>query len=79
MKVAAYETYARKGFTIVGVSIDTGKARLKVIEKDKITTGTSPKDNTGKVYQRYGITSIRANFLIDPTGTVIAKALKAKP
>lgn len=77
--ITAYENYKNKDFTILSVSIDTEKEKwIKAIEKDKITwTQVSDlKGKEGEVYLNYGITSIPANFLIDPNGIVIAKDLK---
>lgn len=76
---AQYEKYKHKGFTIVSVSIDTDKDKwLKAITKDKMTwTQVSDlKGEKGETYLKYGITTIPANFLIDPHGIVIAKDLK---
>ncbi|MEI9911503.1 MAG: TlpA disulfide reductase family protein [Bacteroidota bacterium] len=66
---AQYEKYKHKGFTIVSVSIDTDKDKwLKAITKDKMTwTQVSDlKGEKGETYLKYGITTIPANFLIDP-------------
>ncbi|WP_461790662.1 redoxin domain-containing protein [Pedobacter sp.] len=79
--IAAYEKYRAKGFTILSVSIDTEKSKwLEAIVKDKLTwvQVADLKGNKGEVYLKYGITSIPANFLIDPDGIVIAKDLKGE-
>lgn len=76
--IAAYKAYKEKGFTIISISIDTDVNKWKsAIEKDKMTwTQTSDlKGDKGAVYLQYGITSIPANFLIDPNGIVISKDL----
>jgi len=77
--ISIYENYKNKDFTILSVSIDTDKEKwIKAIDKDKLTW-TQVSDlsgNKGEVYLKYGITSIPANFLIDPNGLVIAKDLK---
>lgn len=78
--IKVYEKYKNKGFNIVSISIDTNKEQwLKAIEKDKITwTQLSDlKGDKGEVYLKYGITSIPANFLIAPDGTVVAKDLRS--
>ncbi|RAJ31136.1 TlpA disulfide reductase family protein [Pedobacter cryoconitis] len=79
--VVAYNKYKDKGFTVLGVSLDQpGKkeAWLKAIEDDKLTwTHVSDlKFWDNAVAKLYGIRSIPANFLIDPTGKIIAKGLR---
>ena len=77
--ISIYENYKNKNFTILSVSIDTDKESwIKAIAKDKLTW-TQVSDlsgDKGEVYMKYGITSIPANFLIDPNGVIIAKDLK---
>ncbi|SDH31610.1 Peroxiredoxin [Pedobacter terrae] len=79
--VAAYNKFKDKGFTVLGVSLDRpGKkdAWLKAIADDKLTwTHVSDlKFWDNEVAQMYGIHSIPANFLIDPTGKIVAKDLR---
>ena len=79
--VVAYNKFKDKGFTVLGVSLDRpGKkdAWLKAIADDKLTwTHVSDlKFWDNEVAQMYGIRSIPANFLIDPTGKIIAKGLR---
>lgn len=79
--VAAYNKFKDKGFTVLGVSLDRpGKkdAWLKAIADDKLTwTHVSDlKFWDNEVAQMYGIRSIPANFLIDPTGKIVAKDLR---
>jgi len=81
--VIAYNKYKDKGFTVLGVSLDQpGKkdAWLKAIADDKLTwTHVSDlKFWDNEVAKMYGINSIPANFLIDPTGKIIAKGLRAE-
>lgn len=74
-----YERYKNKNFVVVSVSVDTDKQKwLRAIEKDGLPWPqlSDLKGNQGEVYLAYGITSIPANFLIDPNGMVIAKDLK---
>jgi peroxiredoxin len=82
--VVAYNKFKDKGFTVLGVSLDGGNTRTtkaawqKAIEADKLTW-THVSDLNGwsnEVAQMYGIQSIPANFLIDPTGKIIAKGLR---
>ncbi|MCZ4223791.1 TlpA disulfide reductase family protein [Pedobacter rhodius] len=79
--VVAYNKFKDKGFTVLGVSLDQpGKkdAWLKAIADDKLTwTHVSDlKYWDNEVAVMYGIRSIPANFLIDPTGKIIAKGLR---
>jgi peroxiredoxin len=77
--ITVYENYKNKDFTILSVSIDTDKEKwTKAIAKDKLiwTQLSDLSGAKGEVYLKYGITSIPANFLIDPNGIVIAKDLK---
>jgi len=79
--VAAYEKFKDKGFTVLGVSLDQpGKkdAWLKAIEDDKLswTHVSDLKYWDNEVAKLYGIRSIPGNFLIDPSGKIIAKGLR---
>ncbi len=81
--VAAYNKFKDKGFTILGVSLDDAKrggkaAWLKAIEDDKLawTQVSDLKFWKNEVAVMYGIHSIPANFLIDPTGKIIARDLR---
>lgn len=81
--LAAYTKYKEKGFTIVGVSLDNpGKkdAWVKAIADDKLTwiQVSDLKGWNNTVALQYGVRSIPANFLIDPTGKIIAKGLRAE-
>lgn len=82
--VAAFNKYKDKGFTVLGVSLDGGNTKttkagwLKAINADNLTW-THISDLNGwnnEVAKMYGIQSIPANFLIDPTGKIIAKGLR---
>jgi len=82
--VLAYNKFKDKGFTVLGVSLDGGNTRTtkaawqKAIEADKLTW-THVSDLNGwnnEVAKMYGIQSIPANYLIDPTGKIIAKGLR---
>lgn len=74
-----YERYKNNGLVIVSVSIDTDKQKwLRAIEKDGLMWPqlSDLRGNQSHVYLAYGITSIPANFLINPDGEVVAKDLK---
>jgi len=77
--ITIYDNYKNKNFTILSVSIDTDRGRwIRAIAKDKLVWAqvSDLKGDKGDVYLKYGITSIPANFLIDPNGVVIAKDLR---
>jgi peroxiredoxin len=78
--VKAYNKYKDKNFTILGVSLDqpNGKKRwLDAIHKDGLTwTQVSDlKFWKSKVADLYVVRGIPQNFLIDPSGKIIAKGL----
>ena len=77
----AYADYKTKGFTILSVSLEKPGDReswLTAIKADAMVwTNVSDLNfwqNDAAV--KYGITSIPANFLIDPTGKMVAKNLR---
>ncbi|WP_316830666.1 TlpA disulfide reductase family protein [Pedobacter aquatilis] len=82
--VVAYNKFKDKGFTVLGVSLDGGSTKTtkeawqKAVVDDQLTW-THVSDLQGwsnEVAVMYGIRSIPANFLIDPTGKIIAKGLR---
>ena len=79
--VVAYNRFKDKNFSILGISLDKDKeAWLKAIEKDQLTW-THVSDIKGwdnEVAQLYAVQSIPANFLIDPTGKIIARNLRGE-
>ena len=81
--VKAYNTYKDKNFTVLGVSLDNpGKkeAWLQAIEKDGLnwTQLSDLKGWSNEVAVKYGVRSIPANYLIDPTGKIIAKNIRGE-
>jgi len=84
--VEAFQKFKDKNFTVLGISLDGGTTRttkeqwLKAVEDDKLTW-TQVSDLQGwsnAVSSAWGIRSIPANFLIDPTGKIVAKDLRGK-
>jgi peroxiredoxin len=76
--VEANSKYKSKGLNIIGVSKDKDKtAWLKAVADDKLDW-TQLCDLTGNnpVAKKYGVTGIPINFLIDPTGKIIAVDLR---
>jgi peroxiredoxin len=81
--VKAFNTYKDKNFTVLGVSLDNpGKkeAWLQAIEKDDLhwTQLSDLKGWSNEVAVQYGVRSIPANYLIDPTGKIIAKNIRGE-
>lgn len=79
--VVAYNKFKDKGFTVLGISLDRPgqkEAWLKAIHADKLTwTHVSDLQFwNNEVAKMYGIQSIPANFLIDPTGKIVARDLR---
>lgn len=80
---ASYRNFRDKGFEVLGVSLDAPSQKaawLKAIEKDQLTwkqvTDLKGWDNAAA--KLYGIRAIPANFLIDPSGKIIARDLRGK-
>lgn len=77
--VAAYEKFKDKNFTILGVSLDrTRDAWINAIKADRLNWPqvSDLQFWNSKAARDYGIQSIPANFLVDPTGNIIAKNLR---
>jgi peroxiredoxin len=81
--ILAYNKFKDKRFTVLGVSLDdeqSKKAWIKAIKDDGLTW-TQVSDLKGwknAAAVLYGITSIPANILIDPTGKIVARDVKDK-
>lgn len=81
--VKAYQAYNKKGFEIVGVSLDNPGDRdkwLEAIKKDKLAW-LQLSDLKGwecAVAKQYGIQAIPMNFLLDPEGRIVAKGLNGE-
>lgn len=78
--IKAFERYHSKGFTIVGLSMDSSKENwLKAVKDDKLIWKqlNDPKSTNGKTADRYGVKSLPANFLIDAKGKIVARNLRA--
>lgn len=80
-KVAAYNKYKDKGFSVFSVSLDKSKDKwLEGIEKDNLTwTHTSDLLHwDSEPAKLYGVRAIPANFLIDKNGIIVARNLKGE-
>lgn len=81
--VKAFNAFKDKNFTVLGVSLDNpGKkdAWLAAIEKDGLvwTQLSDLKGWDNAASKIYGVRSVPANFLIDPSGKIIGKNLRGK-
>lgn len=79
--VRAYNKFKNKNFTIIGVSLDKPEGRdnwLAAIKSDGLTwTQVSDlKFWSNEVALLYAVQSIPHNFLLDPSGKIIAKDLR---
>ena len=76
--VQIYNEFKDKGFEIFGVGAETKREIwLKAIEKDQLswTNVTDLKGTKNKAALIYGVSYYPTNFLIDKTGTIIARDL----
>lgn len=80
--VNAVKTYGKKNFTIIGISLDEDKkAWVEAIKADGLNwthVSDLKKRYDNEVSINYDIYSIPANFLLDPSGKIIAKNLRGK-
>jgi len=81
--VALYNKYKDSGFEILGVSLDKAAQReqwMKAIADDKLSWPqvSDLKGWDSQAAKRYGINSIPASFLLDPTGKIIYRDLRGK-
>jgi peroxiredoxin len=80
--VAAYNRFKDKNFTIIGISLDKKEgafAWMNAIKSDHLGEWTQLSDLkfwNNAVAQLYFVQSIPKNFLIDPTGKIIAQDLR---
>jgi peroxiredoxin len=79
--VKAYEKYKDKNFTVLGVSLDKSRSSwINAIQQDGLQwTQVSDLGGWGNAAaQLYHVYSIPANFLLDPSGKIIAKNLRGR-
>lgn len=75
----AYNAFKNKGFTVVGISLDDKAANWKKAIRDDKMPWTQLSDLKGwknDVSVSFGIQAIPSNFLIDPSGKIVAKDLR---
>ena len=79
--VLAYQTFGDKGFDVLGVSLDRSKEKWIAAIADDQLTWTQVSDLKywdNEASQKYAVSSIPANFLLDPDGVIIAKDLRGE-
>lgn len=77
--VKLYQKFKSPAFEILGVSLDENDAKWKeAIEKDQLgwLHVSDLKGWKNEVAEQYGIRAVPQNFLLDPSGKVVAKNLK---
>ncbi|MBA4323423.1 MAG: hypothetical protein C0408_11460, partial [Odoribacter sp.] len=77
--VKVWKEFNKKGFDVYGVSLDQKKEDwIEAIKKDNLTwTHVSDLQYWSNAAAKlYAVNSIPANFLLDETGTIIAKNLR---
>lgn len=77
--VKVYNEFKKKGFDVLGVSLDQSKDDwVKAISDDKLTwTHVSDLQYWGNAAAKlYAVNSIPANFLLDENGVIIARNLR---
>ncbi|UOR05944.1 AhpC/TSA family protein [Hymenobacter aerilatus] len=75
----AYTAYKGKNFDILAVSMDDTKENwVKAVQEDKLawTQVSDLQGMQGAIATRYHINAIPQNFLIDPTGKIVAVNLR---
>ncbi|WP_324676595.1 TlpA disulfide reductase family protein [Hymenobacter sp. GOD-10R] len=78
-----YNEYKTRNFDILGVSLDTEKARdkwLKAIQDDQLawTQVSDLKGWENQAAKSYSIQAIPQNFLVDPSGKIVATNLRGE-
>jgi peroxiredoxin len=79
--LAAYHAYQAKGFTILSISLDEARNRAKwlaAIKADQLpwTQVSDLEGRANAAAQRYQVQAIPQNFLVDPSGKIVATDLR---
>lgn len=76
--IKAFEAYHKKGFEIIGISLDKDEDKLTAFTKEKDMTWPQYFDGLGwqnKLAVKYGVNSIPATYLLGGDGKIIGKDL----
>jgi peroxiredoxin len=79
--VKAFNTFKDKGFTILGVSLDSKKENwIKAIHADKLywTQVSDLKYWDNSVAKQFNIRAIPQNILLDPSGKIVARNVRGE-
>lgn len=79
--VSAYQTYSKRNFTVLGISLDKDKAAwAQAVKQDRLTWQQAGelKDFEGETVKLYQVEAIPSSFLIDPQGKIIARDLRGE-
>lgn len=79
--IKVYEKQHAKGFEVVGISLDSDRAKLDSFLKTQKMTWPQYFDGAGwgnKLAKKYGVNSIPATYLLDREGKIIAKGLRGE-
>ena len=74
-----YREFRKKGFTVLGVSLDENKDKwLTAIRQDGLpwTQVSDLKGWNNEAALQYGVEGIPMNYLLDKNGTIVAKGLR---
>jgi peroxiredoxin len=77
----AYEAFKAKGFTVVGISLDSDAAKWKKAINEDHMPWTQLSDLKGwknEIAQYYGVHGIPWNLLVGPDGKIIDKGLRGE-
>jgi len=77
--VKVYKEFHKKGFDVFGVSLDSNKeAWINAVANDKLpwTQVSDLEQYESSVAKLYAVESIPSNFLLDETGTIIARNVR---
>ncbi len=79
--IKTYEAHHKKGFEIIGISLDKEQEKLTSFTKEKNMTWPQYFDGLGwqnKLAAKYGVSSIPATYLLDGQGIIIGKDLRGE-
>lgn len=79
--VAAFNQFKTKNFTILGVSLDTDADKWRAAIRGDGLSWLHVSELKGwacTIARNYGVESIPANFLIDPSGSIVAVNLRGE-
>ena len=79
--VKTYEKHHAAGFEVLGISLDSDRAKLESFIKAQKMTWPQYFDGAGwgnKLAKKYGVNSIPATYLLDREGKIIAKGLRGE-